>query len=249
MHHTSNCHRVRQQLSRLPHFALLVQSIEIPCIQISVPASHIDQNLLNLRLRQLELLVEATAPQIVVVFVALLHDITHLQVRFIVVRPVFFTAIHRDTTIGALEVYVRGRCAFIGGFACLGVASMLGGASRLVGGMWTVGMLAHKRSAFPYRGYGRVGEGVEQVILVEHHPAVFAFGVDIIVWFKCLLKFAAGGRGETPLRQRELGVRRGFGGVSSPRGESLGRVESRGRRWPQLVSWRLDQRQTSPTGG
>lgn len=103
-------------------------------------------------------------------------------------------------------------------------------ACRLVRGVRAVGMLAHEGRTPPDLGNGRLGEGVEEIVLGEHQPAPAAFGVDIVVWFEWLLHGSLRCGAEAASWESELG--RGVAGK---------------RRWPQLRAGALYERQALST--
>jgi hypothetical protein len=75
---TGNGHGVRQKLGGLTHLPVLVQRIEVSRVQVCIPTSHVDKDLLHLRLGELKLLEESPTAQVVVVFIRLAQHIADL---------------------------------------------------------------------------------------------------------------------------------------------------------------------------
>lgn len=240
MHNTRYRHRVRQQFRRLSHLAIFIQRIKIPRIQIRVPITHIHQNLLNLRLREGKFLEEPPTAQVMVIFVALAQDIAYVEMGLVVVCPVLFAAVDGDSAVGTLEVYVCGRRALLAGFAGFEVEGAVRGAGGLVIRVRAVCVLAHEGCAFAHLGYGGIGEGVEEVLLVQHECPLGSFGVDIFKWFPALPSFLGCGGGETAARQGERGFGGGFSRVIPRYREVLG-DETEGGVRAQLGSRSFDQ--------
>jgi hypothetical protein len=92
----------------------------------------------------LELLEEATTPQVVVILIGLAQEIAHFQVRLIVVRPVFLATVDWNAAVGALEVYVGRRCAALRIFTGFEITRIVRGPSGFVVGVRAIGMLSHK---------------------------------------------------------------------------------------------------------
>ena len=105
---------VCQQLCRLAHLSVLVQRVKVSGVHVCIPTCHVDQNLLHLGLRKLELLEETPTSQIMVVFVDLFQNVADLQMRLVVVGPVLFTAVYWYTTVWTLEIYMGGWGACLG---------------------------------------------------------------------------------------------------------------------------------------
>lgn len=104
-------HWVRQQLGGLAHLAVVVEGVVVAGVEVRVPAAHVDQDLLHLRLGELELIEDAAAVQIVVVLVALAQHVADLEMGLVVVGPVLLAAVDGDAAVRALEVDVGGRRA------------------------------------------------------------------------------------------------------------------------------------------
>jgi hypothetical protein len=240
---TGDGHGVRQQLGRLPHLPVLVERIEVARVQVCVPARHVHQDLLHLRLGELELAEEAPTAQVVIVLVALPQHVADLQVCLVVVRPVLLAAVHRDAAVGALEVYVGGRGARRGRLAGFEVHGVVRRARRLVRGVRAVGMLAHKRRALPYLRDGRVAEGVEEVVPGQDQLPPYAFRVHVLIRLEGLRRGFARRRGEAAPGEGRLWWCRLLGGVSALRCAILGERAERLRR-SELRPCVLDQRQT-----
>lgn len=68
---TGDGHGVSEELRSLSHLSVFVERIIVSCIQVCIPACHVDENLLHLGLSELKLLEESPTSQIVVVFVRL----------------------------------------------------------------------------------------------------------------------------------------------------------------------------------
>jgi len=81
----------------------------LPRIHKRIPVQQIHNRLRKLLCTKLELGEDPTRPQIMLVFVDLSQGITNLKVRLVVVHPVAFAAVHRNTTIRAFEVHMS-RC-------------------------------------------------------------------------------------------------------------------------------------------
>ena len=82
-------------------------------------------------------------------------------------------------------------------------------------------MLAHESRAFADLGYGRVGEGIEEVVFSKKKFAANAFWVDIFIRLKRLLEASLRCGREAPSGKGELWLCRSFGGMISLRGSIL----------------------------
>lgn len=74
-------------------------------------------------------------------------------------------------------------------------------------------MLAHRRCAFAYLRYRRIGEGVEQVVFVQNQLSLYTFRVDVIIWFEWPLGGFTGGRRKASPGKGKLWLCYAFGGV------------------------------------
>jgi hypothetical protein len=234
---------IRQQLGSLAHLPVLVQRVKVPGVEIRVPAGHVHQDLLHLRLGELEFLEEPPAPQIVVILVRLSQYVADPQVCFVVIRPVLLAAVHRYATVGTFEIDVGWWGACLGGLAGFEVPFVVRRARRLVRGMWAVCMLSHKGRALSYLGYRRVGERVEEGVFRQDPRPLDALRINIGIRLERLLKAPAKRCRERPLGQSDLWVRRSFGGMV-PLGGNILDEGSEGLRRPQLRARALDERQT-----
>ena len=78
-------------------------------------------------------------------------------------------------------------------------------------------MLAHESCALSYLRYGRVGEGVEEVVLCQDKLALNALRVDVFVWLESLLKLVIGSCRDAPSGKSKLRGCGTLGGVISLR--------------------------------
>lgn len=74
MKNTGNGSGVCQQSCNLAHLAVIVNGAEIPSIQECIPIRKVNQLLLHLCTRVLELGKEAAAPEVVVIFIGFLQS-------------------------------------------------------------------------------------------------------------------------------------------------------------------------------
>jgi hypothetical protein len=219
---TGNGDRVCQQLRRLPHFPVLVQRIKVSCVQVSIPTGHVHQDLLHLWFSKLKLLEEPSTPQIVIVLIRLPQYIADLQMCFIIIRPMFLTAVYWYPTIWTFKVYVGWWGTCFGRFAGFEVHWVIRCSRWLMRRMWAVCMLSHESCSFAYLRNGRVREGIKEVVFCQNKLALNTFWINVLVGLEWFIKSAAWGCRKRSPRQGKLWVRRSFGGVIPPGRDILG---------------------------
>lgn len=110
----------------------------------------------------------STRSQIVVVFVDLAKSIADFQVIFIIIHPMLFAAIDRDTAIWALEVHMRGsHIPFSDGSSITNCGRIEWDSRMLVIGVRAVCILSHVGSSATEFGNWRLGKRVEEIIWVQ----------------------------------------------------------------------------------
>ena len=88
--------------------------------------------------------------------------------------------------------------------------------------MRAVGMLAHESRALSYLWYGRVAEGIEEIILSQDQCPLVSFRIDVLIWLERLVESTLRGRGEAALGKSQFWWCWTFGGVISLRRGILG---------------------------
>lgn len=151
---TGNGHGVGEKLCGLSHLSVLVERIEVSCVQICIPAGHVHEDLFHLGLSELELLEESPTTQIMIVLVRLAQYVADFQMCLVVVRPVLLAAVNRYPAVWALEIYMGWWGALLRRLTSLKVHGILCGSSRLMIRMRAVRMLTHERRSFADLRYG-----------------------------------------------------------------------------------------------
>ena len=219
---TCNGHGVGEKLRSLSHLPVLVQRIEVSSVQVRVPTCHVHENLFDLRLCELEFLKESPTAQIMIVLIRLAQHIADLQMRFVIVRPMFFAAVDRYPTIRALEVDVGWWGASLRGLASLEIHFILWGACRLVVRMRAVRMLAHESRSLANLRYRRLRERVEELVFRQDKSPLVALRINVLERFERLLKTAIRRGRERSSRGHQLWLCWTFGGMISLRRDILG---------------------------
>ncbi len=78
MQNTTQGHRIRQQSCHLPHTPVVVDGIELSCVQKGVPIRHVDLCLLDQWTGILELWEQASGDQVMIILVDLPKRIAYL---------------------------------------------------------------------------------------------------------------------------------------------------------------------------
>ena len=157
--------RVGQQLSRLSHAPVIIDSFELTGIHKGVPVGHVDHGIIHLRAGVVELVEVAARMEVMVIFVDLSQSVADLKMLLVVVHPMLLAAVYRDATVGALEInMLRGLGARLG----IDLAAGLRELSWAVAVVRAAGVLFYEGRALADLGNGRVGERVEEVVLLEN---------------------------------------------------------------------------------
>lgn len=150
MYNTRNRSRIRQHSRHLPHTPLIINCLEFPRIQESIPIRHVHHEIIILWSGVREFREEATRDQVMIIFVDLSDCLADLEMGFKVVHPVFLRAIQRDTAVGTFEVGM-GRWEGSGGYFLI-FGSACRCASLLMARMRTERILLNECSSFPDYG-------------------------------------------------------------------------------------------------
>jgi hypothetical protein len=212
---TGDGHGISEELRSLSHLSVLVERIEVSRIQICIPACHVHENLLHLRLGELELLKESPASQVMVVLVGLSQNITNFQMCLVVVCPMLLAAVDRYPAVWALEVHMGRWGTLLGRLASLQIHGVLCGSCRLMIRMRTVCMLSHERCSLANLRYRRVRERIEQIVLRQDKSSFDTLWIDILERLEWLLETAIGRSREVSSGRDPLWLRKAFGGMIS----------------------------------
>lgn len=83
-------------------------------------------------------------------------------------------------------------------------------------------MLAHESRSFANLRYGRIREGVEEVVLRQYKGPLDTLWIDVLKRFEWLLEFAARRSGEAPSRGGQVWLRWSLGRMIPLRCDILG---------------------------
>lgn len=103
--------------------------------------------------------------EVMVIFIDLSQSVAYLKMFLIVVHPMLLAAIYRDATVRALEIDVLRR---LGARLGIDLAVGLGELPWAVAVVRAAGVLSYEGRTLADLGDGRVGEGVEEVVLLEN---------------------------------------------------------------------------------
>jgi hypothetical protein len=130
---TTNGLRVSEHASHLAHGTVIVDSRKFAGIKVSIPISHVDNEVIILGTRVIKFGEEAAGAQVVVILIDLAESITDFEVGFEVIHPVALGTVDWYTAIGALEMRMgRGEVRLAGVLSRFWVVRRDGGAGLLV---------------------------------------------------------------------------------------------------------------------